>query len=123
MAPANNYGGSLSNALGGGAFAFAPSAPALVPVPAPIAATPGVARGGGGRRIAPTPAPQTGFGNTELSRVAHARSLTPAQRRETINRLRLDLEALQTVAEEEGDEEGLDDYPNERPSKKRKREF
>jgi hypothetical protein len=33
------------------------------------------------------------------------------------------LEALQTVAEEEGDEEGLDDYPNERPSKKRKREF
>jgi hypothetical protein len=111
------FGGSLSG--GGGAFAFAgvPAAPALVPVPAPIATTLGIAHGGGGRRIAPTPVPQVGFGSTEVSRIAHAKALTPAQRRDMAERLRLELDALTLVDEEDedvGGEEGADERPKKR---------
>lgn len=111
--------------MAGGAFAFAgavapapaaaaaqaPNVPAL-PVSAP--ATPGIARGGGGRLIAPTPAPQVGFGNTDANRIAHARSLvTLEQRRATRDRVRLELAALRLAADEQGDPEWSDEGDSE----------
>jgi hypothetical protein len=104
MAAANYTGGSLLHSnfqLAGSA-----EAPLLTHLPVPEQATPGVARGGsaGPRRIAPTPAPQHGFGKTAVSRKAHAVSLTPEQREAIAMEYVEIVRALEEVAKEEGDE-------------------
>jgi hypothetical protein len=105
MAAGNYTGGSLLHSnfqLAGSA-----DAPLLTHLPIPEQATPGVTRGGGNagpRRIAPTPAPQHGFGKTVISRKAHAMSLTPAQREAAAMEYMKIVKTLKEVAEEEGDE-------------------
>jgi hypothetical protein len=101
MAPANYTGGSLANSN----FKLAGSAgtPLLEHVPIPQQATPGVVRGGGGKRIAPTPAPQHGFGQTAISRKSHAMSLTADQRKAAAAEYLEIVRTLREVADEEGD--------------------
>jgi len=119
MAPANYTGGSLANSN----FKLAGSAgtPLLEHVPIPQHATPGVVRGGGGKRIAPTPAPQHGFGQTAISRKSHAKSLTPDQRKAAAAEYLEIVRTLREVADEEGDESwGFVVPGGEVQSKKRK---
>ncbi|KAE9372293.1 hypothetical protein N431DRAFT_536050 [Stipitochalara longipes BDJ] len=101
MAPANYTGGSIAN--GGFTLNGPAGAPLLqhVPIPQQFIATPGVARGSHGQRIVPTPAPQFGFGSTDVSRLAHARSLTPDERKATADRLKAELIALEKAMGED----------------------
>jgi hypothetical protein len=126
MAPANYTGGSLKN--GGFTIVGTSCGPLLECVPRPGEATPGVARGGGSggggkKRIAPTPAPLVGFGSTEISRKAHAKSLTSHERRRIAMQCMELVRSLKEVADEEGDEcWGEDVLDITAQSRKRKRD-
>lgn len=138
MAPANNFGGSIAGfggiggavaASGGGlvitgsgsilAIAPNPSGPSGGGVAPPLLGTVGVSRGGGRRRIAPTPVSQaTGlpigaFGESLESAVTHARSLTAQQRRDETARLQRELAAIAQVNAEEGNDEIEDEDEEE----------
>lgn len=103
MAPANYTGGSLKNS--GFKLIGSTDSPLLECLPRPDEATPGIARGGGAKkRIAPTPAPFIGFGSTEISRKAHAKSLTSDERRRIATECMELVRTLKEVADEEGDE-------------------
>jgi hypothetical protein len=122
MAPANYTGGSLKNS--GFKLVGSTDSPLLECIPRPLEATPGIARGGGTggkKRITPTPAPLAGFGSTEISRKAHARSLTSDERRRTATQCMELVRALKEVADEEGDE-GWDVLGMTVQSRKRKRD-